>query len=312
MKKFTILAALLLAMLPCSAREKSKPFVFDPSAEYMFARRDSSELFMSVYEPRIQPDSLPRPTILFSFGGGFVNGSRNSQGYLPWFKRLTEDGYRVISIDYRLGLKGKKVSGTKSIDIIYEAIRIGVEDLYTATAYILENAEALGVAPGSIVLAGSSAGAIISMQAEWHASNGDSIAGMLPSGFRYAGVLSFAGAVFSRNGKPSYKREPAPTLFIHGTRDKVVAYGKIHLGKNWFCGAEMLSGIFAKGNYNYNIYRYEGNQHEMASEFLRTYDEQLRFLRSNVEKHEKRIVDATVSDPSIKVFDYTLKDLYSN
>ena len=29
-------------------------------------------------------------------------------------------------------------------------------------------------------------------------------------------------------------------------------------------------------------------------------------------RHEKRTVDATVSDPSIKVLDYTLDDLYKN
>ena len=312
MKRILLIVASLCASMACFAGRPASRFVFDPSAEYMFAQRDTCQLFMSVYEPVIQKDSAARPTILFSFGGGFVSGNRNSQAYLPWFKKLTEDGYRVISIDYRLGLKGRKVSGIKSIELIYDAVQTGVEDLYSATSFIVTNAEALGVDPSAIVLAGSSAGAIISLQAEWQLCNGGRNSSLLPRDFRYAGVMSFAGAIFSREGKPAFRRDPSPVLFFHGTKDKVVAYEKIHVGKNWFAGSSLLSGIFSKAGYNYSIYRYDGNQHEIASAFLRTYNEQLRFLESNVMRHEKRTVDATVSDPSIKVLDFTLDDLYKN
>ena len=68
---------------------------------------------------------------------------------------------------------------------------------------------------------------------------------------------------------------------------------------------------YGKSGYIYNIYRFDGNQHEIASAFIRTFPEQLRFLETNVIKKEKRIIDATVNDPSIKVWKYnSLKEIY--
>ena len=83
--------------------------------------------------------------------------------------------------------------------------------------------------------------------------------------------------------------------------------------KNRFEGSKPLADIYAKNAYNYNIYRYEGNQHEIASSFVRSFPEQLRFLETNVMKGEKRIVDVSVSDPSIKVWNVnSTKELYKN
>ena len=100
--KRTIL--ILLALLLCAlsfAQEKTT---------YKVAQRDTCDLFMDVYEPvDIPGDTLYRPTILYVFGGGFITGRRDDPWVLPWFKLLTENGYRVVSVDYRLGLKGIKM-----------------------------------------------------------------------------------------------------------------------------------------------------------------------------------------------------------
>ena len=288
-----------------------------PSGEYMFAQRDTCQLFMSVYDPSPESqttlDGKAKPTILFSFGGGFIMGNRNSREYLPWFRRFCDNGYRVITIDYRLGLKGKGNVGITQVGTIYDAIETGVEDLYTATAYIIDNAEALGMDPSNIVISGSSAGAIMSLQAEWHLCNGTGHSGLLPKGFRYAGVMAFSGAILSRQGKIRYAKAPCPVLFFHGTSDGIVAYNKITLFKNRFEGAGSLSKIFEKQGYNYNIYRYVGNNHEIAVAFLKTFPEQLRFLEENVMGGKKRIVDASISDPSIKVWKInSTKEIFKN
>ena len=68
-----------------------------------------------------------------------------------------------------------------------------------------------------IVIAGSSAGAMISLSAEWEICKGNG-----PKGFRAAGVMSFAGAIMSDSGTPSYPSEPCPQLLIHGTADNFV------------------------------------------------------------------------------------------
>lgn len=316
MKRF-ILAAILISLSILSNAQQRVRINVSPSGEYLFAQRDTCQLFMSVYEPAegsiTTIDGKKKPTILFVFGGGFITGDRNAKAYLPWFRLYNENGYRVITIDYRLGLKGAGNVGVKDIDVIYNAIQIGVEDLYGATAFIIDNAEALGVDPSNIVIAGSSAGAIISLQAEWHLCNRSGHSGILPKDFRYAGVMSFSGAIFSREGKIRFSQEPAPTLLMHGTADKIVNYNHIVLFKNRFEGSKPLAEIYAKNDYNYNIYRYEGNQHEIASSFVLSFPEQLRFLETNVMKGEKRIVDVNVSDPSIKVWNVnSTKELYKN
>ena len=315
MKKIAL--ALVLALIGTAVYAQNVRINVSPSGEYLFAQRDTCQLFMSVYEPDNEAittiNGKQKPTILFVFGGGFIMGDRNARAYLPWFRRYMDNGYRVITIDYRLGLKGAGNVGVKDIGVIYNAIEIGVEDLYTATSFIIDNSEAMGVDPNNIVIAGSSAGAMIVLQAEWHLCNRSGHSDILPKDFRYAGVMPFSGAIFSREGKIRYAVEPAPTLFFHGTQDKIVLYNKRVLFKNRLAGSNALAKTFEKNGYNYNIYRYEGNQHEIASAFLSTFDEQIRFLETNVMKGQKRIVDATVSDPSIKVWEVnSTKEIYKN
>ena len=60
---------------------------------------------------------------------------------------MTDNGYRVIAIDYRLGLKGTRSVGIAQVDLLDNAIHIAVEDLFSATNYIIENAECLNVDP---------------------------------------------------------------------------------------------------------------------------------------------------------------------
>lgn len=309
MKRFILTSIFITACLLSGAQQKVRISI-SPAGEYMFAQRDTCQLFMSVYEPDEPTD---KPTIIFVFGGGFIMGDRNAKDYLRWFQRYKEDGYRTITIDYRLGLKGQGSLGLTQVEAFYNAVEIGVEDLYSATRYIIDNAEALGVDPSKLVIAGSSAGAMIALQAEWHLCNRTALASVLPEDFRYAGVMSFSGAILSREGKIKWNREPAPTLFLHGTKDKIVTYNKIAFLRNRFEGANALVKLFEKNGYTYNIYRYEGNQHEIAAAFLPSYSEQIRFLETNVAKGEKRIIDAVVNDPSIKVWNInSLDTIYKN
>jgi len=302
-KASAILLAFLLAQSLICAQIK-------PSATYKYASRDTCDLYLDVYNPAGQSE---KPSVIFVFGGGFVGGERDGKGYLPWFEKLTEDGYRVISIDYRLGLKGAGKIGVKNIDLIYNAVEIGVEDLYDATTWLVQNSNELGIDPNALVVSGSSAGAIISLQAVWHIANRDAITERLPKDFEYAGAMSFAGAVFSRSGKVRYNNPPCPTLFLHGTADKVVTYKQISLFRNHFTGSKVLAKTYANNGYNYNILRYDGNGHTIASAFLQSYPEQLRFLETNVAGKEKRIVDALLKDPSIpKDKLLSTKQLYSN
>ena len=73
------------------------------SGTFRFAQRDTCDLFLDIYEP-VATDGPAKPSILYVFGGGFITGQRNDPYVMPWFKLLTDNGFRVISIDYRLGV----------------------------------------------------------------------------------------------------------------------------------------------------------------------------------------------------------------
>ena len=128
--KRTLLTLVLLVCgtLLCSAQKTT----------YKVAQRDTCDLFMDVYDPvEIPGDTLQRPTILYVFGGGFITGRRDDPYVLPWFKRLNENGYRVVSADYRLGLKGVEMKFDlghliQSARFTKKAVDMGVEDVFSS------------------------------------------------------------------------------------------------------------------------------------------------------------------------------------
>lgn len=301
-KSFAVMAGLLTAI---TSFGQTGSTAIEPTATYLFAQRDSCELFMDYYAPANGSETMRngriKPAILFAFGGGFVAGERDNASYKPWFKLLTDNGYSVFSMDYRLGLKGKEFSGLKIINSIKDAIRIGVEDMYSATAFIAENADQLGIAADNIVISGSSAGAIISLQSEYELCNHSDLASLLPEDFRFSGIMAFSGAIFSTKGKVKFEEEPAPILLLHGTKDKVVTYKQIKVFNLGLFGAHKLTKRLKKFGYNYNTLRYVDHGHDIAGSMAYTFPEQLRFLETNVNDGVKRIVDTSIDDPSVPI-----------
>ncbi|MCD8264803.1 MAG: alpha/beta hydrolase [Tannerellaceae bacterium] len=179
---------------------------------YEFARKDTSRLLMDVYRKK-GSEKESQPVMLFVFGGAFKTGTRDAAYYLPYFTALSEQGITVASIDYRLGLVDKKVTlfNTTAAD---DAINMAVEDLFSATRYLIDHAAELAIDTACIMMSGSSAGAITVLQADYYLSNRMPRSEMLPAGFRYKGVLSFAGGIFSHKGTPDYQTMPAPTFFF--------------------------------------------------------------------------------------------------
>ncbi len=301
MKKtlFIILSMLIIGSTHGSAQNA----LINPNATYMFAQRDTCELFMDIYEPAAGSsrtiDGIEKPTIIFMFGGGFIEGTRDDEGYHQWFKQLTDNGFRLISIDYRLGLKGSTKVGVAQVNVLDQAIHMAVEDLFSATNFIIENKETLSIDPTNIVISGSSAGAITVMQAEYEISRSTSWASVLPSGFNYAGVMSFAGAILSREGKVDFVKAPCPTLMLHGTADDLVPYSQIKVFWLGFFGGGKLVERFQKFGYNYNMYHFMGNGHEIAGSMDKTLDLQLKFIENNVMKKKMRLVEAWIDEPAI-------------
>ena len=298
MKK-TIFTFILLMTGILSASAQNT--ILEPDGTYLYERSDTCDLFLDVYNPAKGSETTlmgkEKPAVIFMFGGGFIRGTRDDQSYNSWFRMLTENGYRVISIDYRLGLKGSSKVGIAQVNVLDKAIHMAVEDLFSATNFIIENADQFGVDPSNLVISGSSAGAITVMQAEYEIANSTEWASVLPEGFNYAGVMSFSGAILSRKGPVKYAEEPCPTLMLHGSADKLVPYKKIAFFNLGFYGGGALVKRFKKFGYDYNMYHFKDYGHEIAGSMYSTLDLQLKFLENNVIQGEERIIEAWISDP---------------
>lgn len=259
MKRVILVVALLLGVLPLSAQEQVEKRTFH------YATTDGQKLYLDRYTTSAV-DAEARPAMIFAFGGGFAGGVRDRDFYMPYFHHLAERGIVVVSIDYRLGLKDIP-SGVGMVDMIGlldNAVNIAVEDLYSATNYLIANAEEWGIDTKKIMVSGSSAGAIAALQAEWLRSSGAECATVLPEDFRYAGVVSCAGALFSVKGKPRFEHDAAPMLLFHGSSDSNVPYDKASFMGIGFYGSKYIVKQLKRVGVPYYFYSAEYVDHSLA------------------------------------------------
>lgn len=237
-----------------------------------YATHDNTELYLDVYRTAPAQGEELRPCVVFMFGGGFVGGTRDNDIYMSYFEGLARAGMVVVSIDYRLGLAN--INGSEDINVramvgaMDNAVHIAVEDLYSATNYVLAHAAEWGVDSSKIVISGSSAGAIASLQAEWLMCNGDARCKVLPEDFRYAGVVACAGAIFSTSGRPKFKGSAAPMLLFHGTSDSNVPYDRASLLGVGFYGSEYIVTQLDKQSSPYYFCSVKYADHSLAVEPL--------------------------------------------
>ena len=282
---------------------------------YPFVQRDST-LYLDVYRP-----AQPRPDkacVMAVFGGGFVSGQRNSSYQRTIAKLLTERGFTVVSIDYRLGLKDSamvaKYSGLLHMQQLFQfCIDIAVEDCAAAVAWVCNHAGELDIDTSKIVLTGSSAGAITVLQLDWCRANSLPQASVLPKGWKPAAVVPYAGAIMS-DGAPSWATPPAPTLLMHGTKDKIVAYKKFPPVLSYaLYGAKSVFSQMREQEIPCWIIRFEGIGHEVATWLPGSVDLFCAFV-SQALAGRITTLDATMNDTKLvptKWTDMTLKDLYA-
>ena len=304
-----LLTSLLLAFSFCAAYAQET---------HLFAQRDSSQLYLDIFRAVEGSETtfqgLAKPTIIHVFGGGFITGTRNENYFRGWIDQLNREGNNVVNFDYRLGLKGYKVEkglrGTfKASERFEYSQQIGVEDLFSAISYLAEHPE-LGIDTSNMVVAGNSAGAIISLAAVREIANGT--AQGLPEGFRFKGALSFAGGIISAKGTPKFESAPCPVMLMHGTADKAVAYNKLAGFGRGIWGSSYWARKFKKQGYPYCIYRFKDRTHEVASYHLELWDLEKQFLQENVMLGHARIVDTVVDDPTLpNRLSISMEDIYN-
>ena len=282
---------------------------------FIYSIKGNDTLRLDKYAPTVQKQDTS-PCVIFVFGGGFAAGARDQHYYNPYFKLLTENGYTVISIDYRLALKGLSLNPDWKykdyIALFKNTIMVAVEDLFDATQFVLNHADSWKVDVSKIVASGSSAGAVAVLQGEYEISSQGVVAKRLPENFNYAGVIAFAGAIFSDQGDLQWSQNTAPIQLFHGDADRNVPYDKLKFGKIGLYGSKHIAKRLDKANLPYYFYTAENSSHILAiSPVYSNQQEILSFLDKYVmkRKREVTIVNMTPMDKSkvkknFTIFDY--------
>lgn len=216
---------------------EKKTFVYDTQGD--------QDLALDIYLPK-GDNNKNRATVLYLHGGGFAGGVRDDEGSVWFAERLAKMGYVAISMSYRLTLKGKSFSCDQEVSTKVRTFQFAVEDIYAATNFLLGKAQDLGIDEDKIVIAGSSAGA----EAVLHAAYWEKVhllptCQSLPNGFRFAGVMSFAGALLDK--ELITKKTAIPMALFHGTCDPLVPYstGPHHYCEKGDPGYMILHGGYA-------------------------------------------------------------------
>lgn len=223
----------VLGQARASPAEQPVPNSTIETTTYEYATKDGQVLRLDRLIDRSVTPPGPSPVIIFSFGGGWEGGARNDAGLNSALVHWTSLGYNVIAIDYRLGIKiakeRKEMTAANGTAMYLRAIEWSVEDLFDATSFVLKHADEWNIDKGRVVLMGGSAGATNSLVAEFNVANETELArARLPAGFRYAGVISMAGAFWLKADTPlAFKNKPAPIMFFHGAKDQLVTYDEI-------------------------------------------------------------------------------------
>lgn len=270
---------------------------FQPDESITFAQYDTLALEMDLYFPA--DDAEIHPCIIFSYGGGFITNNQRHYEIRRLCRKLADDGFVVVASDYRLGLRGVPFKGPASmVKPLENAIALAAEDVMKVTRYVLDYAAELTVDPQQIILVGSSAGAITSLQCDFERCNRTELAQRyLPEGFRYAGVIAFAGAIFSRHGLEYKYDSPAPTLLLHGTADKLVPYKQVQFFGTGFYGSDKIAKRFQKEHFAHKIIRFTDEGHFVAARYFLNYEQIPWFYEHYVKQGRHLEIDETVYDP---------------
>lgn len=292
MKRLLILALCVAIFIPAAS---AQPTIVKET--HTFVRNSAQPLRLDKYDI---PGGQNKPCVIFMFGGGFVGGTRDDAGYIPYFHYLIEQGYTVISIDYRLGMQAlANRANIQPLDFVltlFKTVNDAAVDLFEATRYVLKHAEQWGIDPDMIVTCGSSAGAVSVLQAEYLICTGAGAAKQyLPAGFNYAGVISFAGAVLTMDQTKQFTTRPCPIALFHGDADSNVPYDRLEQFGGGFYGSKVISEYLKREQYPFMFVSFENFAHEIATTpMTQNREEVLSFLNKFVKQKQQLIIETTI------------------
>lgn len=172
-------------------------------------------LKLDVYRP-VGDTTSKRPVIIWAHGGSFNSGDKTSPEILDETNVFAKKGYVTASINYRLSPNGCTTVSAECVTAIFQA----TEDAQAAIRFFRKEAATYGVDPERIGIAGTSAGAIMALDAGYKSDK--------PGNSGNPGYSSAVRAAVSLSGAAIFNSEigpgDAPALLFHGTADPLVQY----------------------------------------------------------------------------------------
>jgi len=292
--KFTGIKRMLLAML-CFFYITAVSAQSTVTREtVLYAVKDTTHVYLDKYVDNGVPYKGKRPVFIYVHGGGFATGSRINALQTQYCKHFAAAGFVVISIDYRLGLANNKQPDEEAV---MKAVSLGYGDLIDATAFIISKANEWNIDTGKIIISGGIAGAVACLMAEYDICSGGQFSGLLPKGFNYAGVISHAGCIITRQDSLTWKKAPCPMLLMHGSVDQLVPFDTKSVEGDFYAGSNYLHNGFVKSNYPHWFYEEVGADHIVALKPLQyNFSETDEFIEQFVMNGKKAIIHTIWTD----------------
>jgi predicted esterase len=235
--------------------------------------QDSETLELDLFLPE-NPDSLRTPILIYVHGGGFATGDRTEGHALASY--LQDRGIACASISYTLHMKDQSFSCDGILTEKIKAIQIAANQLWLATAFLLEHQDTLLIDTTKIFIGGISAGAETVLHAAfWDREIMELYGNQLGADFTYAGIVAGAGAIMDLNLITPTSQ--IPVLAYHGDADPIVPY---ETAAHHFCptnapGWLMLFGSYSIANHlaeqdgSCHLITFLGGDHSLADAYIR-------------------------------------------
>ena len=180
------------------------------------------KLKMDIYLPKkAKEDKFLSPLVIYVHGGGFSDRDRKDGSSLGKF--LAEQNVVTASIDYTLYMQDKDYGCNGITSEKVKAIQIVSNQIWQATSFLLKQSDSLKINKRQIFLAGTSAGGESVLHAAYFNKNQLKTEPIdLPIDFKYAGLISGAGALMDLN--LITKENRIPMFLFHGDKDATVPY----------------------------------------------------------------------------------------
>lgn len=202
------------------------------SKDILYSERGTNKLFLDIYSPRLAPPPAGFPLVVSIHGGAWEVGNRHGNANLRKFIGLTDRGYALASIDYRLASQAK-----------YPA---QIDDVREAVKWLVKHAGGYHFDTNRIFAVGASAGGHLSLLLGLSQKPGDrtikavcafypptDLVSIMPPAMRsdtnnpiaelLGGSLSDRLALAREASPMTYvRKDSVPVLIFHGDADKLV------------------------------------------------------------------------------------------